>query len=151
MLRIVSASLPLRPVFCALLLVMCISLGTQARQLQHLLDDAPPISSSAEIESVQRFGINAASLFGSPPTYRAASKSLPRLRLLACFVQTNPRQSIALLALENNRPQRLREGEEIEEGVQIERIGERGIVISRNGHMSTIGLQGLPAMAEVSR
>lgn len=151
MLRTVYALLPVRPAFCALSLAMCISLGTQARQLQHLLDDVPLIRGSAEIESVQRLGINADSLFGSPPPYQEASESIPRLRLLACFVQTDSRQSIALMSLDNNRPQRLREGEEIEEGLQIERIGERGIVISRNGQMSTIGLQGLPAMAEVSR
>lgn len=146
MLQIDPATLSHRPITCTLFLAMCSSLIVQLVDLRDLLDEPPKASIAPEVNSARMLDTHTATLFGSPPPRQFTPQS-QHIRLLACFVQTDSRHSIALLTLDDQRPRRVREGEEIAEGLYLQRIEERRIVVSRQGQSSTLSLHGSLAMA----
>ncbi len=133
----------LRSVFCALLLVICVSFVIQSIQIQALLTVEPETYGIDELQSASLPGSHAAALFGVPVSRQSSHRPFPHLRLLACFVQVDSRESIALIAVDDNPPRRLREGEEVAEGVYLQHVEGRRVILSRNDQLIGLNLQGL--------
>ena len=84
-------------------------------------------------------------LFAQPSNSVVAAPISTSVRLLACFVGPDSRQSSALLAIDGQPKRRVRTGEAIMPGVQVTAIQAQSIDLSRNGHVYRLPLgRGIP-------
>jgi len=142
MIRIVQDSLSLPRFFCWLLLPL-IGLGfvIQVLQVRSLLAVTAAPTGTLDVRPAAVSGLEAASLFGLGATSGSLPASRIKLRLLACFVQSESDRSVALIAVENQPPRRVIVGEQIVEGLRLQKVESRRVLLSQDGHSVSLGLQ----------
>lgn len=148
MIRVVKDSLSL-PGFCCclLLLLIGISFASQSLQLRSLLAVSAAPAEALDAPSTADLGHDAGALFGLENTSPRLPASQLKLSLLACFVQSEADRSIALIAVENQPPRRVRVGEEFAGGLRLQKVEARRVLLSQGGQSVTLGLQRSKAMA----
>ena len=126
------------PVWGALLCAVSFSL--QLSQLQSQTD-ALPVPAAPAVPADAAIDAHLLTLFGVPRQLpELAPRELP-LRLLACFVQADARQSSALIGVAGQPARRLRVGESLGSYGHVLAIEPRRVLLRVQGQDLWLGLQ----------
>ncbi len=126
---------------CLLALLCAVSFLLQLSQLRSQTSVVPAPVLVPAVESNVALDADLLTLFG---VARALPELAPRelpLRLLACFVQADARQSAALIGVAGQPPRRLRVGESLGSYGHVLAIEPRRVLLRVQGQDLWLGLQ----------
>ena len=119
------------------------SLGWQLLQLNQSHDRPASAESATNSPQASPATASAAALaqvFAQPANSVAAAPIDSTVRLLACFVGSDSRQSTALFAIDGQPTRRVHTGQRVMPGVQVAAIHAQSIDITRNGQVYRLRL-----------
>ncbi len=129
-----------RLLFWLLLPLMGVSFVSQGLQLHSELNVGTDPVATAEAPAASVVLVNSAHLFAPPLRAAAPTVAPPNLALLACFVQSAPGRSVALIAVDRQRPRRVSVGEEVTRGVRLHAVEATRVVLAQDGQTLSLGL-----------
>lgn len=125
---------------CLLVLLCAVSFSLQLSQLQSQTG-ALPVPAAPAVPADAAIDAQLLTLFGVPRQLpELAPHELP-LRLLACFVQADARQSAALIGVAGQPARRLRVGESLGSYGHVLAIEPRRVLLRVQGQDLWLGLQ----------
>src|SRR6218665_3904833 len=134
-----SPSLP--SALCALLvLLMVASFVIQGMQLRDELAVTGAPLGASRLLTVTDIRRDASALFGVVTPAAPLPSAALKLNLLACFVQSEAARSVALIAVQNQRPLRIQVGEEVLAGVRLQQVQARRVLLSYGGQRIALEL-----------